>query len=96
MPDSMTMRFTGGTERVEALVQAIRGLADVDGVMEMDLDLPPAEDDSSSAGLPDDEASPHRDVRLNVASSVAYDYVHGRLEILAARAGVVLEWLDEE
>jgi hypothetical protein len=35
-------------------------------------------------------------VRVHVPSSVAYDYVHGRIETLAATTGVAVEWLDLE
>ncbi|MGH8124943.1 MAG: hypothetical protein ACREPK_03765 [Rhodanobacteraceae bacterium] len=75
---------------------AVRGMTDVDAVVELGLDAPRQRDDSSSAGLPEDSPSGYQDVQLHVSNSVAYDYVHGRLEAVAADAGVVVEWLDLE
>ncbi|HEX5352839.1 MAG TPA: hypothetical protein VFW60_02045 [Rhodanobacteraceae bacterium] len=74
----------------------MRGMMDVVAVVELGLDAPRQRDDSSSAGLPDDAPSGCQDVQLHVSNSVAYDYVHGRIESLAADAGVVVEWLDLE
>lgn len=96
VPQSMTIRLTGADTGISALAAAIRGLPEVDGVVEMALDAPARPDDSSSAGLPDDTASNFSEIRVHVPSSVAYDYVHGRIETLAAHAGVVVEWLDLE
>lgn len=96
VPQSMSIRLTGADTGVSALMAAIRGLQEVDGVVEMSLDAPRRPDDSSSAGLPDDTASEYQEMRVHVPSSVAYDYVHGRIERLAATTGVVVEWLDQE
>ena len=96
VPQSMTIRLTGAETGVSALMAAIRGLPEVDGIVELSLDAPMRPDDSSSAGLPDDTASDYQELRVHVPSSVAYDYVHGRIETLAAHSGVVVEWLDLE
>ncbi|HWG67340.1 MAG TPA: hypothetical protein VN662_07985 [Rhodanobacteraceae bacterium] len=96
VPQSMSVRLTGDDAGVGALMAAIRGLEEVDGIVELSLDAPDRPDDSSSAGLSDDTASEFREMRVHVPSSVAYDYVHGRIETLAANTGVVVEWLDLE
>ena len=97
VPQSMSIRLTGAETGLSALMAAIRGLPEVDGIVEMPLDAPLRPDDSSSAGLPDDTASSdYQELRVHVPSSVAYDYVHGRIETLAAHTGVVVEWLDLE
>lgn len=96
IPQSMSIRLTGADTGVSALMAAIRGLQEVDGIVEMSLGAPRRPDDSSSAGLPDDTASEYQEMRVHVPSSVAYDYVHGRIERLAATTGVVVEWLDLE
>ena len=96
VPQSMSIRLTGAETGLSALTAAIRGLPEVDGIVEMSLDAPLRPDDSSSAGLPDDTASDYQELRVHVPSSVAYDYVHGRIETLAAHTGVVVEWLDLE
>lgn len=96
VPQSMSIRLTGADTGVSALMAAIRGLQEVDGIVELSLDAPRRPDDSSSAGLPDDTTSEYQEMRVHVPSSVAYDYVHGRIETLAAHTGVVVEWLDLE
>lgn len=92
----MSIRLTGTEDRIRAVLVAVRGMMDVVAVVELGLDAPRQRDDSSSAGLPDDAPSGCQDVQLHVSNSVAYDYVHGRIESLAADAGVVVEWLDLE
>lgn len=96
VPQSMSIRLSGADTGVSALMAAIRGLQEVDGIVELSLDAPHRPDDSSSAGLSHDTASDYQEMRVHVPSSVAYDYVHGRIEILAAHTGVVVEWLDLE
>lgn len=96
VPQSMSIRLTGADTGVSALMAAIRSLQEVDGIVEMSLDAPRRPDDSSSAGLPGDTASEYQEMRVHVPSSLAYDYVHGRIERLAATTGVVFEWLDLE
>jgi len=96
VPQTMSIRLTGADTGVSALTAAIRGLEEVDGIVELSLDAPRRPDDSSSAGLPDDTDSEYQELRVHVPSSVAYDYVHGRIETLAANTGVVVEWLDLE
>lgn len=93
---TMSIRLCGAEDGIRAVLAAARGMPDVDGVIELGLDAPQLNDDSSSAGLPDDTSSQCQDVQLHVPNSVAYDYVHGRIETLAAHAGVVVEWLNRE
>jgi|GEM_PF-881147 hypothetical protein len=96
VPQSMTIRLTGAGTGISAVMASIRGLQEVDSVVELSPDAPRGPDDSSSAGLPDDTASEYQEIRVHVPSSVAYNYVHGRIETLAASTGVVVEWLDLE
>lgn len=93
---TMSVRLSGDESRIRMVLVALRGMTDVDAVVELGPDAPRQRDDSSSAGLPDDLPSGCQDVQLHVSNSVAYDYVHGRLEAVAADAGVVVEWLDLE
>jgi len=109
MPETISLRLSGDEAGIGAMLAALRGMPDVDNVLELGLDVPgqgddsgsiglPGQgDDSSSLGLPSDEGrSEVQDIRLRIPSSVAYDHVHGRIERLAAGAGVVVEWLDGE
>jgi hypothetical protein len=94
VPQSMSIRLTGAEAGIDALMAAIRGMQEVDGIVAPSLDAPRRPDDSSSAGLPDDTASEYQELRVHVPSSVACDYVHDRIETLAASTGVVVEWLE--
>lgn len=97
MSESLALRLTGDDRGVGAMVTALHGLPGVEGVEDLRLDMPARDDDSSSAGLPDDTAMTNaRDVRIDVADEDALDAVQGRIETMAAGAGVVVEWLDGE
>lgn len=94
VPHTLLLRLSGTEAGIDAVLVALRGMADVDGMVEPGLDAPRRRDDSSSAGLPDDASAEVRDVRVHVPDSIAYDQVHNRIEILAAHADVVVEWVE--
>ncbi|HLI17064.1 MAG TPA: hypothetical protein VKV22_02190 [Rhodanobacteraceae bacterium] len=96
MEQQISIRLSGDEARIDAVVSALRGLSDVDGLLELGVVAPQLDEDSSSAGLPDDTPSGFQDIEVHVPNSLAYDHVHGRIETLAAHAGVVVEWLDED
>lgn len=91
---TLSLRLSGTEAGIDAVLVGLRGMADVDGIVELRLDAPQRRDDSSSAGLPDDASAEVRDVRVRVPNSIAYDHVHDRIEILAVHADVVVEWVD--
>ncbi|HEU0276315.1 MAG TPA: hypothetical protein VFQ95_00630 [Rhodanobacteraceae bacterium] len=99
MPETISMRLNGSADRLETLVTTLRGLPEVDAVVELDLDLPGADlddqdldfDVEATAGVPR-----HRDVQLDVEGEREYAHVCGLLEVLAAESDVVLEWLDDD
>lgn len=81
------------------MVEALRGMPEVESVIELSMDAPLRSDDSSSAGLPDDTESYSQDLEVDFADEAnddAADDVQGRIETLASGAGVVVEWLDNE
>jgi hypothetical protein len=109
MPVDLSLRLTGDETGIGAVISALRAMPDVEGVVELGLDVPGQGDDSGSLGLPgqgDDASSlglpseegkaEAQDVQIHISDSIAYDHVHGRIETLAAGAGVVVEWLDLE
>lgn len=109
MPEDLSLRLTGDEIGIGAVLAALRAMPDVEGVVELGLDVPGQGDDSGSIGLPgqrDDASSlglpseegraEAQDVQIHISNSIAYDHVHGRIETLAAGAGVVVEWLDLE
>ena len=95
MAESMSIRMSGTEAGVRAVVSALRGMREVDELVEVGMDAPLEGDDSSSAGL-QDAASYAQELELGVPDSVAYDHVHRRIEALASGADVVVEWLTEE
>jgi NADPH-dependent ferric siderophore reductase len=107
VPEHLSLRLTGDETGIGAMLAALRAMPDVESVVELGLDVPGQGDDSGSIGLPgqDDDASSlglpseegkaeAQDVQIHISNSIAYDHVHGRIETLAAGAGVVVEWLD--
>jgi len=107
VPEHLSLRLTGDETGIGAMLVALRAMPDVESVVELGLDVPGQGDDSGSIGLPgqDDDASSlglpseegkaeAQDVQIHISNSIAYDHVHGRIETLAAGAGVVVEWLD--
>ncbi len=109
MPEELSLRLTGDETGIGAVLAALHAMPDVEGVVELGLDVPGQGDDSGSTGLPgqrDDASSlglpsekgraEAQDVQIHISSPTAYDHVHGRIETLAAGAGVVVEWLDLE
>lgn len=98
MSETISIRLNGSTNRVEALLAKLRGLPEVDAVIELDLDLPPADSPPTARGsdaLARVGVARHRDVRVGVEGERGYAHVRGLLEVLAARSDIVLEWLDE-
>lgn len=99
MPETISMRLNGSADRLETLLATLRGLPEVDAVVELDLDLPgtglddpdPDSDAEALAGVPH-----HRDVQLDVEGDREYEHVCGLLEVLAAQSDIVLEWLDDD
>jgi NADPH-dependent ferric siderophore reductase len=97
MPEELSLRLTGDETGIGAVISALRAMPDVEGVVELGLDVPGQGDDASSLGLPSEEGKAEaQDVQIHISNSIAYDHVHGRIETLAAGAGVVVEWLDLE
>jgi hypothetical protein len=93
-----TIRFraTGPQTGFDALMAALEGVDGVERVEEL-ADLMPHmdDDDSSSAGLPDDiGASDVHDVEVEVASPYA-ETVTATVDDVAARYGLVIEYVDD-
>ena len=90
------LRATGPRSGFDALVTALHGLDGVQSAEEL-ADLMPHmdDDDSSSAGLPDDmSGSSVHALEIEVASPYA-DSVRAIADEVGARHGLVLEFVDE-
>ena len=91
----LRFRLDGEPGRVDTLVSLARGFEDVDRVEEVaDLESH-MDDDSSSAGLPDDTAhSDFHDIELHAMNARAADDARGRVQTLARELGVAVEWVE--
>lgn len=93
---TIRLRATGPQTAFDALMAALEGVDGVERLEEL-ADLMPHmdDDDSSSAGLPDDigGGSVH-DVEVEVASPYA-DAVTATADDVATRYGLVLEYVDD-
>lgn len=92
----LRFRLDGEIDRVETLLVALRGLDDVDRVEQVADDVPHMDEDSSSAGLPDDTArADFHDVELHALSAHAAENARRRIQTLSQELGVVVEWLEQ-
>ena len=96
--DFVTLRYrlNGEADSVEALLEQIRAMDDVDHVTEAGADAPHMPEDSSSAGLSDDLD----DVDFHVVTITALNdggaqHVRDRVEIAAREHDIVLEYLED-
>ncbi|CAN7253222.1 hypothetical protein LJR143_000988 [Pseudoxanthomonas sp. LjRoot143] len=93
---TIRLRATGASTGFDALMAALEGIDGVERVEEL-ADLMPHmdDDDSSSAGLPDDiGASDVHALEIEVASPYA-DTVRATADDVGARYGLVLEYVDD-
>jgi hypothetical protein len=88
------LRLSGKAASITAMRGALRGLAGVDRVEELSVDMPFADVDSSSAGMPDDEGGDTSVVEVHAVDDAAAENVRDRTEILARDVDVVIEWID--
>jgi hypothetical protein len=91
----LRFRLTGEAGPVDTLMALARGLEDVDRMEEVADAAPHMDEDSSSAGLPDDTArADFHDIELHALSAGAADEARRRIQMLARELGVVVEWLE--
>ena len=93
---TIRLRATGPQTAFDALMAALEGIDGVERLEEL-ADLMPHmdDDDSSSAGLPDDiGASDVHAIEVEVASPYA-DTVTATADDVATRYGLVLEYVDD-
>ncbi|MBX3713437.1 MAG: hypothetical protein KF800_15875 [Lysobacter sp.] len=93
---TIRLRATGPRSGFDALITALHGVDGVHSAEEL-ADLMPHmdDDDSSSAGLPDDmSGSDVHAIEIEVASPYA-DSVRAVADEVGARHGLVLEYVDD-
>lgn len=91
------LRATGTRTGFDALVAALHGVDGVERVEEL-ADLMPHMDDedSSSAGLPDDAAEGFHQFEVHAPNALAVERVRSVVEALARERGVAIEYDDPE
>ncbi len=91
----LRFRVDGEPGRVDTLVALARGFDGIDRVEEVADETPHMDEDSSSAGLPDDTArADFHDLELHALSAQAADEARGRIQTLARELGLAVEWLE--
>ncbi len=91
----LRFRVDGEAGRVDTLIASARGFDDVDRVEEVADVESHMDEDSSSAGLPDDTArADFHDIELHAVNARAADEARGRLQVLARELGLVVEWQE--
>lgn len=92
---TLRFRFDGEGEQVAALVAMMRSMDTVDRVVEMGTDVPHMRDDSSSAGLSDDDGrSDFHDVEVHTVDRDSAELARDVVEVAARDLGVVVEYVD--
>lgn len=88
------LRLNGPADRIGEVLAGLDELPGVDNIMHLSMDAPVERDDSSTAESNDDNPSSFQEVELEVADPQAWDDARAFIEARAARADVVLEWLE--
>lgn len=88
------VRLNGPADRVDAVLAGLDELPGVGNVVQLSMDAPMQRDDASTAESPDDNPSSFQEVELELSDPQAWDDARHVIEGRAARADVVLEWLD--
>ncbi|MGH8112522.1 MAG: hypothetical protein ACREPF_07420 [Rhodanobacteraceae bacterium] len=88
------VRLNGPADRIGEVLAGLDELPGVDNIVQLIMDAPVERDDSSTAESNDDNPSSFQEVELEVADPQAWDDARAFIEARAARADVVLEWLE--
>lgn len=88
------VRLNGPDDRIGEVLAGLEELPGVENIVQLVMDAPVQRDDSSSAESTDDNPSSFQEVELELVDAQACDDARRIIEGRAARAGVVLEWLD--
>lgn len=88
------VRLNGPADRVGEVLAGLEELPGVENIVQLVMDAPAQRDDSSSAEAPGDNPSSFQEVEIELADPQAWDDARHLIEGRAARADVVLEWLE--
>lgn len=88
------VRMNGPADRIGEVLSGLDEFPGVENIVQLVMDAPVQRDDSSSAESIDDNPSSFQEVEIELADPQAWDDARYLIEGRAARAGVVLEWLE--
>ncbi|MDQ7761036.1 hypothetical protein GIY21_18390 [Xanthomonas sontii] len=93
----LRIRITGSEEDARAIINLLSSLEGIEHVEEID-DLMPHmdDDDSSSAGLPDDQGPGTHEVEVEAGNAATAQKVREAVEALAFELDVVVEFEQDE
>ncbi len=93
---TVRLRVTGNDDSASQLMHALEAIEGIERVEEI-ADLMPHMDDedSSSAGLPDDASPGLHDIEIEAPNEEGVRRVHAVVERMAEQTGSVIEILDE-
>ncbi|RPE77199.1 hypothetical protein [Vulcaniibacterium tengchongense] len=93
----LRLRVTGSDDDVRAISNLLNSLDGIEHIEEID-DLMPHmdDDDSSSAGLPDDQGQPSHELEIDAPNAYTAQRVRDVVEELARRLDVFVEFESDE
>jgi len=93
---TVRLRVTGNEYAVSDLMHALEAIDGIERIEEV-ADLMPHmdDDDSSSAGLPDDESPGLHDIEIEAPNEEAVRRIHRVVEVIAEQTESVIEIVDE-
>jgi hypothetical protein len=93
----LRLQLTGNDDVAIELINLLTAIEGVEHVEEIGDLMPHMDDeDSSSAGLPDDESEGFHQIEVRVPNALAIDRVRSVAEALARERNVAIEYDDEE
>ncbi len=91
------LRITGSEDDARAISNLLQSIEGIEHVEEIDdLMTHMDDDDSSSAGLPDDMGPGTHEIEVEVGNRVTADHVRDAVQNLAIELNVVVEFEDDE
>jgi hypothetical protein len=91
---TLHVRLSGSADRTGEVLSGLEDIPGVEDIIQLDMDARVGRDDSSSADLPEDNATSFQETEIQVANSRAYDNVREHIATRAMDAVVVVEWLE--
>jgi hypothetical protein len=91
---TLHVRLSGSADRTGEVLAGLEDVPGIEDIIQLDMDARVERDDSSSADLPEDDATAFQETEIQVANSRAYDSVREHIATRAMQAGVVVEWLE--